>query len=151
VPVVSNSSPIIAFERIGELDLLRGIFPALVIPPAVAREIATATAVPSWITVQPLSGGLDPRTVVPDLGAGECEAISLAVEVQARWLVVDDQAARQVAGRIGLPVIGALGILLAAKRRGLARAVGPYLVRLGSAGFFMRRELLEQVLRLANE
>lgn len=151
MPVVSNSSPVIAFERIGELGLLRAIFPALMIPPAVAGEIATATTVPSWITVQSLAGGLDARTLVPGLGTGEQEAISLAVESRAAWLVLDDQAARQVARTIGLPVIGTLGILLAAKRRGLAPAVGPYLARLGSAGFFMRRELLERVLRLANE
>jgi predicted nucleic acid-binding protein len=66
-------------------------------------------------------------------------------------LVLDDQAARQVARRIGLPVTGTLGILLAAKRRRLVPAIGPYLARLGSAGFFMRRDLLERVLRLADE
>jgi len=151
VPVVSNSSPIIAFERIGELDLLRVIFPALMIPPAVAGEIATARGVPSWITVQSLARRLDTRTLVPGLGAGEREAISLAVETRATWPVLDDQAARQVARTIGLPVIGTLGILLAAKRRGLLPAVRPYLARLGSSGFFMRRELLERVLRLASE
>jgi predicted nucleic acid-binding protein len=140
-----------AFERIGELDLLQAVFPALTIPPAVAGEIATATPVPSWITVLSLSRGLDARTVVPGLGAGERQAISLAVELQAAWLVLDDQAARQVARRIGLPVTGTVGILLAAKRRRLVPAIGPYLARLGSAGFFMRRDLLERVLRLADE
>jgi len=151
VPVVSNSSPIIAFERIGELDLLRAIFPALVIPPAVAGEIATVTAVPAWVTVQSLARRLDARTLVPGLGAGEREAISLAVETRATWLLLDDQAARQVARTIGLPVIGTVGVLLAAKRRGLVSAVRPYLARLGSPGFFMRRELLERVVRLAGE
>jgi predicted nucleic acid-binding protein len=72
-----------AFERIGELDLLQAVFPELTIPPAVAGEIATATPVPSWITVLSLSKGLDARTVVPGLGAGERQAISLAVELQA--------------------------------------------------------------------
>jgi len=151
VLAVSNSSPLIAFERIGELDLLRAVFPGLVIPPAVADEIATTASVPSWIVVRPLQGRLDARTVVPGLGAGEREAISLAIETRATWLVLDDQAARQVARTIGLPVIGTLGILLAAKRRQLVPAIGPHVARLGAAGFFMQRELLERVLRLANE
>jgi hypothetical protein len=151
VLAVSNSSPIIAFERIGELDLLRAVFPALTIPPAVAEEIAAAAPVPSWMTVHSLRGGIDARTLVPGLATGEREAISLAIELRAVWLVLDDQAARQVARRIGLPVIGTLGILLAAKRKRLVPAIGPYLARLGGAGFFMGRDLLERVLRLASE
>jgi predicted nucleic acid-binding protein len=36
---VSNASPIIAFERLGQLDLLQQLTQALHIPPAVHREV----------------------------------------------------------------------------------------------------------------
>ena len=37
--VVCNSSPIIALAQIGLIGLLPDLFPALVVPPAVRREI----------------------------------------------------------------------------------------------------------------
>ena len=51
--VVSNSSPLIALARIQRLDLLPAIFEAVLIPPAVAREIAPSISVlPSWLRTQ---------------------------------------------------------------------------------------------------
>jgi predicted nucleic acid-binding protein len=39
--IVSNTSPIVALDHLGELDLLRKIFgSAILIPPAVSRELA---------------------------------------------------------------------------------------------------------------
>jgi predicted nucleic acid-binding protein len=34
--VVADSSPLIAFERIGRLDVLSGVFGTVLVPPAVA-------------------------------------------------------------------------------------------------------------------
>ena len=51
--VVSNSSPLIAFVRIQRLDLLSAIFEAVLIPPAVAREISPSIPVlPAWPRIQ---------------------------------------------------------------------------------------------------
>lgn len=35
------------------------------------------------------------------------------MELQARWIILDDRAARRLAQSLGLPVIGTLGLLLA--------------------------------------
>jgi predicted nucleic acid-binding protein len=48
---VSDSSPIIAFEHLDLLDLLRQLTNALYVPPAVRREVFAERAVPSWIKV----------------------------------------------------------------------------------------------------
>jgi hypothetical protein len=64
---VSNSSPLIALEKIGKLDLLRELFSAVIIPPAVATEIAPTVTLPSWIKVDRLRWRLDPRTIRPSL------------------------------------------------------------------------------------
>ena len=51
--VVSNSSPLIALARIQRLDLLPAIFESILIPPAVAREIAPSIPVlPTWLRIQ---------------------------------------------------------------------------------------------------
>jgi predicted nucleic acid-binding protein len=40
VAVVSNSSPLIAFDAIGQFNILHALFSVILIPPAVAREVA---------------------------------------------------------------------------------------------------------------
>jgi hypothetical protein len=85
------------------------------------------------------------------LGDGESEAISLAVELGARWIVLDDRAARRLAQGLGLPVIGTLGLLLAAKRRGLLTVIRPSVDALVRQGFHIASELYERVLSDAGE
>ena len=53
------------------------------------------------------------------LGAGEREAIMLAEELGADWLIIDDRHGRQEAARQHLPVIGTLRVLDEAAERGL--------------------------------
>jgi uncharacterized protein len=83
LPVISNSSPLIALEQIGQLDLLHVLFSTVLIPPAVAREVAPTVTLPAWITerapTQPVASQI-PRA---SLGPGESEVISLALETDA--------------------------------------------------------------------
>jgi uncharacterized protein len=85
------------------------------------------------------------------LGPGESEAIALALEVSAAWLIVDDRAARRLAQALGLTVIGTLGVLLAAKRHGFLAAVQPWMDSLAQHGFRIGADLYERVLADANE
>jgi predicted nucleic acid-binding protein len=150
-PVVSNASPLIALEQIGQLDLLRSLFNEVLIPPAVSKEIASSVALPEWIVERTLTQPIGPQTMRTSLGPGESEAISLALEIDARWLIVDERAARRTAQALGIPVIGTLGILLAAKRRNLLPTVKPCLDALMSHDFRIASDLYEQVLSDAGE
>ena len=85
------------------------------------------------------------------LGEGESEAISLAVELKFRWIILDDCAARRLAQSLSLSVIGTLGLLLAAKRRGLLSLVRPSLDALVSHGFHIAPALYDRVLEEAGE
>lgn len=53
------------------------------------------------------------------LGAGERDAITLAEELRADRLLIDDRDGRRKASRRKLPVIGTLGVLAASAERGL--------------------------------
>src|SRR3989304_6706844 len=123
-PVVSNSSAIIALDQIGQLPLLSGLFTQLIVPPAVVREVAPIQ-LPGWVVEQPLAQPVGPHLLRAALGEDESAAISLAVERKACWVILDDRAARRLARSRGLPGIGTLGLLLAAKRRGLLAVVRP--------------------------
>ncbi len=53
------------------------------------------------------------------LGAGEREAITLAEELRADALLIDDQPGRREAARRDLPIQGTLGVLATAAKHGL--------------------------------
>ena len=82
---------------------------------------------------------------------GESEAIVLAQEVDAAWLLLDDALARRKASRIGIPVVGTLGVLLMAKSAGLIDAVKPALDDLRKTDFRVSPMVLDEVLNKAGE
>ena len=88
---VANSSPLIAFERLGKLALLQRLTSILNIPSAVRREVFGPRDLPAWIVERPISS-LIPRTALaPRLGLGESEAIALAFELVPCHLLIDDR------------------------------------------------------------
>lgn len=149
--IVSDASPLIALEQIGQLHLLQTLFHRLIVPLAVAREVTPTLVVPAWIEQQSLRQPIGPQILSASLGPGESEAMSLAIELQARLVILDDRPARRLAQALHLPVIGTIGILLAAKRRNLLSAVRPSLDALLHHEFRISQRLYEQVLVDANE
>lgn len=150
--IVSNSSPLIAFAGIGQLDVLPAIFGAILIPPAVALEIAPSIPdLPTWLQVQSLKLAVPCQVLQRSLGPGEREALALAVEVQAARILLDDLPARRIARTLNVTVTGTVGVLLVAKRHGVIEHVRPSLDALMTEGFFVGAELYDEVLQLADE
>ena len=148
---VSDSSPLIALEQIGHFELLRDLFQEVLVPDEVIRETTATVGLRPWLRRQPLEGPLLSQVLRPTLGRGEREAISLAVELQARVILLDDEAARNVAARLGLPIMGTAGVLLIAKERGLIGRVKPHLDALLAKRFFLGAQVYELVLSKAGE
>lgn len=105
---VSDSTPLIALARIGELDLVRSVFSQIHVPEAVydevvqarddapgAREIAEA----SWI-VQRAADRQLVRPLLLLVDVGEAEAIALAQVEADSILLTDDRKARRVATQL---------------------------------------------------
>lgn len=122
---MSPTSPINYLILIGEIEILPRLLGEILIPPAVHRELLSASAppavhqwarnLPTWARiVKPLS--ID-NTL--DLGAGETEAIALATEVKAALLLIDERLGRKAARERSLRTIGTLLILSEADERGL--------------------------------
>jgi hypothetical protein len=149
--VVSNSSALIAFDQIGRLELLQALFGQILIPPAVKAETEPTVVLPQWVIERPLSQPIPPRILNASLGAGESEAISLALETGAERIILDERTARRLAGALGLSVIGTLGLLLVAKEAGLLTAVRPALDALVGHGFRISTSLYEHLLARAGE
>ena len=146
-PAVTNSTCLIVLDRIGRLDILRGLFEPVMIPPKVQEEFGKVV---HWLTVvAPRNTALIKvlSTVVDD---GEAEAIALASE-QDCLLILDDRKARRWAKSLGLRVIGTAGLLVLAKGQGVLNEVKPVLESMKRSNFYLHPSLEKEVLRLAGE
>ena len=81
------------------------------------------------------------------LGRGEAEAIAVASDVDADIVLLDDLRARRMARRLGLNVMGTLGVLKALIDMGLIEVSPEDLCRtLIEQGFWIDRELCIEIL-----
>ncbi len=88
---------------------------------------------------------------MPDLDLGEAEAITLAMDLGADLLIIDERLGRRHAQRIGLGITGSVGILLKAKKLGKLDQVKPFITELRAKGIRLNNALIDQALKLANE
>lgn len=160
--VVCNSSPIISLATIEKLDLLESVFKEIHIPVAVYDEVVVQgenkpgvqpVIQADWITTVPVKD----KDVVAvlratyHLGIGEAEAIVLAEQLQADWLLLDDLAARNAGEQRALRFIGTLGILLLAKDLGLLTNIREVLEELVVSGFHVSDSLYQRILARSGE
>ena len=133
--VVSNSSPLIHLSRIGLLNLLPKLFGSVHISQQVYEEVAVdglgepgsqEVTEAQWIIREDVE--LEGAMQFPsNLGIGEVTSILLAQRLKSDWLILDDGQARKAAVRIGLQVIGCVGVLERAfQRRDLDDLRGAY-------------------------
>jgi len=151
IVVVADASPLIALQQIEPLGLLEVLFAEVYVPPAVAREVAPRLVLPAWIRERALGQPIARDVLRASLGAGESEAISLALEIHADRLIIDERAGRHVAEALGLRVAGVLGLLVLAKQRGLIPEVRSHLDMLLRTGFRADLDLVDRILQRAGE
>jgi predicted nucleic acid-binding protein len=149
--VVSNTSPLNYLVLIGDIELLPKLFGRVIIPQAVLDELRSSdapdavrqwsNAAPPWLQTR------SPAAIDASikLGAGETEAISLAMELKADELLLDDKKARNLAFVRGLAVAGTLNILDAAADRELIDLPNA-LIRLLRTNFRAPADLVKEML-----
>jgi len=87
-----------------------------------------------------------PDSSLAKLDAGERDAITLATELHADQLIVDEREGRREAERLGIPVIGTLGVLRNAATLKLLD-IRIAVERLRTTSFFIAREVLASLLK----
>ncbi len=103
-----------------------------------------------WIKIVDLTHSQD-AAVYRNLDAGEAEVFALANEHDARLVIIDEQAARQEAKKLGLPLKGVVGVLLEAKEEGLIDEIKPLLIALRQNGIYLDESLITYALGEAGE
>lgn len=118
--VVSNTGPVLHLSEAQALSLMSRTG-EVHIPKAVDMEIAQHDPVwqihrPDWMHIDVLTAPHDAEAMAwyqaGMLDAGEAEAVALARQMNAHWLLTDDAAARLLAQSLGLEVHGSLGVVL---------------------------------------
>lgn len=152
--VVCDASPLVYLARLEQVGLLRLLYEAVLVPPAVWQEVAVGglglpesahlrSAVEAgWIRVEAPARVEERLSEFPrQLGRGEAEAIALAQERMA-VLLTDDRLGRKLAEALGLEVTGTIGLLIRAKRLGHLTRVEPLIARLRQETNFRMSEAL---------
>ncbi len=121
--IVLNTSPIIFLSKVDSLKLLADVSDDIYTPAAVVNELYEVTP-PSFIKVATLSiiGSAYVQGALGRLHQGELEAIILAQEIAADYVVLDDLLARRKAHYLAVDVIGTVGLLLLLEKRKLLSA-----------------------------
>jgi predicted nucleic acid-binding protein len=155
--IVADSSALIALAVCDGLSVILKIYDDLKIPEAVYMEIVApekphSDALGAFLTERVVKVDVSQWVVTAGgLGRGEIEAMALYKQLSADVLLIDDHRARVIAENNQIECIGALGLLLVAKRRGVISAVVPYVQKLRQSSIFYGDDLLDRVLNLAGE
>lgn len=159
--VVADSGSIIHLSMVDLVELLPMPFGEVLVPPAVwtevvevgaglpgARELAGAY----WARRVEVDAGDDTtRILSADLDPGEVAAIALAIQLRRDRVLVGDLRARLAALRLGIPIVGTLGVLIASKKGGRIGPLAPIVERLRMRGFRIAPDLLARVLAEVGE
>lgn len=150
--VVSDTTPLNYLVLIRTVDILPKMFDGVYTSPKVLRELenhgapevvrAWAQRPPTWLKIMTPSARLSSTA---SLDPGEAEAISLAKEIKAPAILLDERKGRGVAVGEGLIVIRTLALLEVAAERRLIE-LSSTLSQLRTTSFRIKQELIDAAL-----
>jgi predicted nucleic acid-binding protein len=156
--VIADAGPLIAFARLHHISLLPQIFGRVLVTDIVFEECAGRSYFPESTLIQEaVSKKQLELCAAPDFSAfsqkidpGEASAIAVAIDFGC-GVLMDDKAGRKMATNAGIPVIGTVGVLVLAKRKGLVPLVKPLLENLATSGYFLGAEIVAAALKSSGE
>ncbi len=158
--IISDTGPLIAFAKTEQLFILEELFEQVIIPKSVYNELrlddnykesnALNQAITNkWLKV--VTPHKKPSKLLLNiLDLGESEAITIAKEMKVP-LLIDEQKGRKVAQKENLEIIGSIGILLIAKRKGILRNIKNSIKEMQNTGYRFSKNLYNKALSLTNE
>lgn len=165
--VVSDTTTIIYMSKIGALRLVEFLFTKIYIPHEVYLELtrhgdhlpgSIEAKTCKWIIQENVKNISQVKSLQnmaradgKTLDQGESEAIILGKEMNADFIILDEDTGRTYAKREGLTPIGMLGILLKAKEANQIDNVRNYMDLLRGSGFHLKDNLYNHVLVQAGE
>jgi predicted nucleic acid-binding protein len=157
--VIADAGPLIAFARLGQLELLTRVFEQVLVTEEVFAECTCRT---DYAEAKPImeaaKNQLIQRCTAPPshfelalhVDAGEASAIAAA----AHWgcgVLMDDKAGRHMAKNFCVASIGTVGVLVLAKQKQMLPSIKPLLDQLTQSGYFLGDKLIASALAVVGE
>lgn len=155
--IVSNTTPIISLASIGKLNVLKELFGKIIIPQSVYDEIKAKESYgykeidSDYIKIQAIKGTKYRDLLLNQLDLGEAETIILATEINADYVIIDDNIGYKIAKNSGLNVIRTLSVLLKAKDKGIIEEIRPLLDEMILKGRWYSKKVYESFLKKIGE
>lgn len=147
--VISDTSCLMVLGKHNAFDLLRQLFSQVLITPNVEQEYGEG--LPEWIVIRTPKDSAMVERLRKSVDPGEASAIALAIEIGDATLLLDDRQARLLAEQMSLSYMGALGLLLKAKKQGAIPAIKPYTDQMLQTNFRISPALIAYALEQAGE
>ena len=154
--IVSDTGPLAVLFKARLLFILKEVHEEVLVPEAVARELRRkpeGTIIFSdnpWINATEVKNTELVKALMLVVDEGEAEAIALALHSGAR-ILIDEKRGRNAARKLGLEIRGTLGLFVEAKKKDTKRSVKDCIDKLLEVGYYLDYELIEEVLRKADE
>lgn len=157
--IVVNTSPWIALSICGQISLLNKLYNEVYIPYHVKEEIMAGgeegvgvyeLKTCSWIRIERVAD-VEKVNLLYELEKGEAEVIILAKEKGIKHVLIDERVARLEANVLGLEVIGTIGLLLKAKKKGILYSIKPHITKMLDNGIWIKKEIVKGILKEAGE
>jgi len=155
--VVSDSSPFVGLLKIGHVDALPKLYGSVIIPAEVAAELASEKrpievrsfiqSAPAWLTVRTPSK----LEAIADIDKGELAAISLARELRADILLIDETRGREAAIARNIRTLRTTAMLLDAANAGVIPDLKAAFDKLQATNFRVKPQTLEGLLKQHEE
>lgn len=154
--VVADTGALISLELTGHIGLIEEVFDEFYIAEAVWKEL---NAYDNPTFNKAILKELESRVVKITsknhlsmvLDYGESESVILYEQINADFLLIDDQKARIIAESFDVNCIGTIGLLISAKSKGLIPALKPIFMVWIRSGRFFSKKLLNMVLSQEGE
>ena len=151
--VIADTGPINYLILIGHIDILPALFEKVILPAVVRDELKHRKAPsavqrwiadpPTWVDVHQTAHVHDPA--METLDAGEEDAITLAGELHADLILMDDRDGVLIARSKGFRVAGTLGILSMAAEHRLINLAEAF-ERIKRTSFHYQQEIMDRLL-----
>jgi predicted nucleic acid-binding protein len=151
-PIVCDAGPLIGLASVAQLELLPSLYRRILVPEQVLAEVMQSGAgrvgaieigSADWLEVVPSQGQPD-ALLTAELGIGESAVLSVAVQLRAPLVLIDERRARRIAAQIySLAVRGTAGILVEGKRAGFVPEIRPLLDGMVRRGYYLSTRLIE--------
>jgi len=156
---VINTSPWIALSACNQTELLQDLYEIIMMPTAVKDEIlaggknalgVSTLKKANWLEINDIENANQIK-LLHELDQGEAEVLILAAERDACEVILDEKVARMHAHVLGHKVIGTLGIILRAKKKGLIDRLEPLIGSICGAGIYIHKDIIRCILMEAGE